>query len=51
MNDLEQRDLITDAHGYAVLARLRYRAKDTAGHQRALTQCRAMAGERKALCS
>lgn len=51
MDDLEERDLIPDAHGYAVLARLRKRNKDTAGHKRAIAACRAMAGEGDAVCS
>ncbi len=51
MNDLEKRDLIPDAHGYAVLARLRKRNKDVAGQTRALTSCKQMAGKRAALCT
>jgi predicted Zn-dependent protease len=51
MVDLEERDLIPDAHGYAVLARLRQRNKDASGQQRALVACRAMAGKHDALCT
>jgi predicted Zn-dependent protease len=51
MDDLEERDLIPDAHGYAVLARLRKRNKDSAGHERAIAACRAMAGKRDAVCT
>jgi hypothetical protein len=51
MDDLEERDLIPDAHGYAVLARLRKRNKDAKGQERALAACRAMAGKRDTICS
>lgn len=51
MDDLEERDLIPDAQGYAVLARLRKRNKDTKGHERALAACRVMAGKHLKLCS
>ncbi len=51
MDDLEERDLIPDAEGYAVLARLRKRNKDQVGYQRAVTACQQMAGERSKLCS
>lgn len=45
LDDLEKRDLIPDAHGYAVLARLRKRASDEEGYARAVTACRKMAAD------
>lgn len=51
MDDLEERDLIPDAQGYAVLAKLRKRNKDLAGYERAMTACKQMAGKRAGLCS
>lgn len=51
MDDLEARDLIPDARGYAVLARLRKRNKDLAGYDRAVMVCQRMAGEHAAICS
>jgi predicted Zn-dependent protease len=51
MNDLEARDLVPDAQGYVVLARLRKRNKDSAGYARAVMVCQRMAGQRAAICS
>ena len=51
IDDLEKRDLIPDAHGYAVLARLRRRAKDLKGYRRAIQQCSNMAGKNNWMCS
>ena len=51
MNDLEERDLVPDAHGYAVLAKLRQRSKDLEGHERAIKMCRVMAGKQSSVCS
>jgi len=50
MDDLEKRDLIPDARGYAVLAHLRGRSKDAKGQQRALDMCRAIAGSQSKVC-
>lgn len=41
--DLETRDLMPDAEGWAALARLRAAQKDTAGRDRALAKCKAVA--------
>lgn len=43
--DLEQRDLMPDAGGYAVLARLRRARGDAPGAERALARCRKIAGK------
>ena len=51
LDDLEERDLIPDAHGFAVLASLRARANDAAGELRARTRCKEMAGKQVAICS
>jgi hypothetical protein len=51
MDDLEERDLIPDAHGYAVLAKLRQRSNDVKGHERAIAACRVMAGDESPVCS
>ncbi|HJZ84764.1 MAG TPA: hypothetical protein VKN99_06305 [Polyangia bacterium] len=42
-DDLEQRDLIVDAEGWAGLAQLRERLGDSDGSDRAASRCRAMA--------
>jgi predicted Zn-dependent protease len=53
LDELEARDLIPDAQGYATLARLRERAKDREGRDRAVEECRrrARGGEWIDLCS
>lgn len=51
LDDLEERDLIPDARGFAVLATLRARANDDVGEKRALARCKAMAGKQIAICS
>ena len=48
--DLEQRDLMPDADGYALLARLRRARGDAPGSERALARCRKIAGKHDA-CS
>lgn len=47
---LAQKDLLVDAEGYAVLARLRERGGDAAGASQALARCKTMA-RRAAMCS
>ena len=47
LTDLDKRDLIPDAEGYAALARLRERNKDSEGRDRALAQCLRRARTRK----
>jgi len=49
LSDLEARDLIPDAWGYAALARLRLRHTDAAGAARAVARCRAVARD-AAIC-
>lgn len=46
LDDLEQRDLIPDAHAYAALARLRERAGDAEGQARAVRMCHLRASDR-----
>jgi hypothetical protein len=48
--DLEKRDIMPDASGYALLARLRREIGDAPGSERALERCRKIAGKRDA-CS
>jgi hypothetical protein len=43
--ELEQRDLMPDADGYALLARLRRAHGDAPGSERALVRCRKIAGK------
>jgi predicted Zn-dependent protease len=43
--DLEQRDVMPDAGGYALLARLRRARGDAPGSERALARCRKIAGK------
>lgn len=50
LTGLAEKDLIVDAEGYAVLARLRQGQKDEAGAKQALARCSAMA-RRKEICS
>ena len=50
LTDLAKRDLLVDAEGYAVLARLRKQQQDEAGAKQALARCSAMA-RRKEICS
>lgn len=42
LEDLAKRDLVTSAHGWAALARLRHAAADADATQAALTRCRQM---------
>jgi predicted Zn-dependent protease len=50
LTGLAEKDLIVDAEGYAVLARLRQGQKDEPGAKQALARCSAMA-RRKEICS
>lgn len=49
LSDLERRDLMADAYGFAALASLRARAGDAAGQARALSICRTRAAS-PAIC-
>jgi len=49
LDELEKKDLIPDAHGFAALAKLRHRNKDSEGRDRAVAQCRKRA-RKKSMC-
>lgn len=50
LEDLAARDLLPDAHSFAVLARLRAAKGDVAGRDAAAERCRALGGK-KAMCA